>query len=101
MADMDDWVRELWLEVRPGAVERIDRIAGALRMAEAGSLRDDDREDALAVAHQLAGSLGSYGFHDAAVAAGEAERLLGEAPVDLDALGDAVARLSAVLDDDR
>lgn len=90
---MDDWIEELWDEQRPSAVAKVARIAAVVPDATAGTLDDERREEATAVAHQLAGSLGTYGRHDAAQAASDAERLLKAPPVDADALAGAVKRM--------
>ena len=70
-----DFVRELWLKVRPHAVDQADRA----RRAAAAWSADGDRaawEDPGRRAHQLAGSLGSFGQRDAATAAQELDVLL-------------------------
>lgn len=96
---MDDWVEELWLEQRHVAAEKIARIAAVVSRARAGTLEEPARQEAAAVAHQLAGSLGTYGRADAADAASIAERALTASPVDGDALASAVERMEADVTD--
>ena len=96
---MDDWIEELWLEQRASAAAKVECIAAVVPAARAGTLDDPSCEEVAAVAHQLAGSLGTYGRHDAAEAAADAERLLRDRPVDAEALAVAVARMEAVVVD--
>lgn len=68
----DRWLRELWDEVRPVARAKVEALGEAI----AGG----DQTTATRLAHDLAGSLGSYGHGDASAAAAELERSLLEAP---------------------
>jgi HPt (histidine-containing phosphotransfer) domain-containing protein len=77
----DDWIADLWEQVRPSAAAKVAVIASAAAAAGSGPLDEAARAEAWQEAHRLAGSLGSYGHHDAASAAGELERLLADGPV--------------------
>lgn len=68
MAD-EDWVAELWEEVRPAAAARVETLSSLVASG-------DDATEAVRLAHSLAGSFGSYGHHDGSLAASELERLL-------------------------
>ena len=92
-----DFVRELWLEVRSNAVEQAHR---AYRSAQAWALDGDPAAWGALVddAHQLAGSLGSFGQWEAASAAAALDgRLHGESPDPL-AVVEAAALLCDVLE---
>ncbi len=95
----EDWIAVLWQEVRPSAAAKVAVIARAAAAAQSGPLDDPVRTDAWQEAHRLAGSLGSYGHHDAADAAGELERLLDGpvTPAAADRLAALVSRLEAVV----
>ena len=71
-----DWIADLWQQVRPNAAAKVAVIARAAAAARNGPLDEEARAAAWQEAHRLAGSLGSYGHHDAASAATELERLL-------------------------
>lgn len=69
-------IRELWLRYRPVAIERLDVVGLALGQLAEGRLQPADRDEARSAAHKLLGILGTYGFADASVVAGEAEAML-------------------------
>lgn len=92
-----DFVRELWLEVRSNAVEQAHR---ACRSAEAWALDGNGTAwDALVDdAHQLAGSLGSFGQWEAAAAAAALDGLLHEDSPDPTAVVEAAVLVRDALD---
>ena len=69
-------VRQLWLKNRPVTLERLAVVRAAVDQLAAGTLEPATRDEAVVEAHKLRGILGTYGFADASVAAGEAEDLL-------------------------
>lgn len=68
----DAWVRNRGRadELSAALAPRADAVSGAARLS------DDVRERALALAHQLHGSAGTFGYPKAAEAAARIERLL-------------------------
>ncbi len=86
-------VRDMWSRLRPRVLTRLDDLDAVQRRAEAGQLTTQEREGALVEAHRLAGSLGTYGFHDASEAARRAEQVLEHDPLDVAALGRVLAQL--------
>lgn len=99
VTDPSEVMRTLWLRNRDVTVGRIDRVATALTQLAGGTLADQDREEARADAHRLRGILGTYGFSEGSVLAGEAEDLLaGEAEgTDAAALGARIDAYAATL----
>lgn len=91
---MSDPVAELWERFRPLVRERIDLIE-----AYAGGSPEVTREDAARAAHNLAGSLGSYGRAEGSRVARRIDQAFltgeGDAPADLVPL---VAELRSVVD---
>lgn len=91
---MSDPVAELWERFRPLVRERIDLLD-----AFAGGNPDVAREDAARAAHNLAGSLGSYGRTEGSQVARRIDQAFlsgeGDAPADLVPL---VAELRSVVD---
>ncbi|MDW5595584.1 response regulator [Conexibacter stalactiti] len=63
---------ELWEELRPAVLVQVAAVRAAVAALHAGPLPAEAREQARTDAHQLAGSLGSFGFD----AAGRAARTL-------------------------
>jgi HPt (histidine-containing phosphotransfer) domain-containing protein len=71
-------LRQVWLRNRPTTMERIEVVGSALGALANGDLDDARRDAALSEAHKLRGILGTYGFAEGSVLAGEAEDLLGD-----------------------
>ena len=63
-------------------VDRADRLAQALVEVAAGARDQATRQQAAAIAHQLVGSAGTFGFSGASQLAGEIERYFVEADLD-------------------
>ena len=97
---VEGWVADLWTKLKPKARAQVRVIAGALSASRSGGLTHESRRAAWWEAHRLAGSLGSYGFADAARAAEELEVLLdGEAEIPLEPAVRLLVRLNAVVSD--
>jgi HPt (histidine-containing phosphotransfer) domain-containing protein len=87
-------IQRIWELSRPTVLDRIQVLANAERLASTGVLSDAERQEAEREAHKLAGSLGTFGFHDASLAANELEQLLSanHAPAEWAALIDRIRR---------
>ncbi len=77
---VDQLIREMWLRNRPVALARAAVVQAALERAVAGDLPPAERDDARSEAHRLRGILGTYGFPEGSVLAGEAEEALAVGP---------------------
>lgn len=89
---------EVWPIVRDSVCGKVERIGEVVTSMEAGSSTPAERADARVLAHQLAGSLGTFGFQDASVAARDLETVL-DAPTPVATLAvDALARVRDALD---
>lgn len=85
MDRVEEWVTELWRAVRPEAKAKVAIIGSAMGSLRDGALLAQQRTAAWREAHQLAGSLGSYGFMDASDAAADLEQILaGDAEIPLE-----------------
>lgn len=69
-------LRQVWLRNRTTTMERLEVVGSALESLAAGDLDSARRDAALSEAHKLRGILGTYGFAEGSVLAGEAEGLL-------------------------
>ncbi|MDO8185026.1 Hpt domain-containing protein, partial [Conexibacter sp. CPCC 205706] len=69
-----DELVELWAELRPELLRQVATLRELVTAFSEGAVDDETREQARSLAHQLAGSLGSFGF-DAAGAAARALEL--------------------------
>lgn len=69
-------MRRLWAQHNPRMCERIAALEAAATALENGGLSQEDRTQASAAAHQLAGSLGTFGLHQGTLLAREAVSLL-------------------------
>jgi len=87
-------IRTLWLRNRGLTMERFALVQAAVDQFAAGSLEAEAREKARSEAHKLRGILGTYGFAEGSVVAGEAEDLLGH-DIDPGGAADLGARLAA------
>lgn len=64
MSDLDAALAAIWERSTPlirGRLETVERAAAAL---QAGAIDDETRGEGLRAAHQLAGSLGTFGLAD-------------------------------------
>ena len=87
-----DALAAIWAQHRDTMYARVDMIAAALLD---GSKRPAARE----AAHQLAGTVGSFGFPRASDVARALEQMLAEGAADLGRMGELVGELRADLDD--
>ncbi|HST39888.1 MAG TPA: Hpt domain-containing protein, partial [Conexibacter sp.] len=71
---------ELWEELRPAVLVQVAALGAAIAALHGGPLPAEAREQARTEAHQLAGSLGSFGFDAAGRAARTLELRLQAAP---------------------
>jgi HPt (histidine-containing phosphotransfer) domain-containing protein len=94
----DEWLRDLWGQVRPAAAAKVEALAVAIGQRASGEDPGDDRPGSpRRLAHDLAGSLGTYGHLDASAAASELERALIEGTLEPGpALDDLLERLRSV-----
>jgi DNA-binding response OmpR family regulator len=86
MDQAEEWdgeLAQLWRQSQPLLRERVAVLEEAAVALLEGSLDIGRRRDAQREAHKLAGSLGSFGFHEGSRLAGELESLFqGERPID-------------------
>jgi HPt (histidine-containing phosphotransfer) domain-containing protein len=87
-----DLVRMVWLRNRSTTMERLAVVESALDALAAGELDAEGRAEAKSEAHKLRGILGTYGFAEGSVLAGEAEDLL-EGTAGEGAAGELASRL--------
>jgi diguanylate cyclase (GGDEF)-like protein len=73
-------VRELWEQARPVALERLNVVDDAVAAVMAGTLDDELRDQAMRVAHKLAGSLGTFGLREATDRAAALETAFAQTP---------------------
>lgn len=79
MSDTQHLIARLWARFQPLAVERVAVIA-AYVPGEAGGATEAEHAAARQAAHDLVGSLGSYGRPRGSELAGRLEGLLGDGP---------------------
>ena len=78
MTDLEAALARIWDRSRPLTRQRLERIEGAVGALERGRCADPSVEDAQHAAHQLAGSLGTFGLHDGTLLARQIEAELKE-----------------------
>lgn len=78
MTDPKDVLRQLWLRNRDLTISRLEHVREALDRLARGELSETDREKARGEAHRLRGILGTYGFPEGSVLAGDAEDVLAD-----------------------
>ena len=76
----DAFLTRLWLRNTPILLERLDLLDSAAAAASTETLDDTLRAAALAQAHNLAGSLGMFGYPKGTLIAREIEELLNTSP---------------------
>jgi HPt (histidine-containing phosphotransfer) domain-containing protein len=92
MSSLDAAIAAIWERSKPVVAERLDLLTRA-----AEDPGDPARRDAgIRAAHQLAGSLGTFGLHDAGEVARAVEHEL-EGPADAARLADLSSRLRVLL----
>ncbi|MHA7155743.1 response regulator [Arthrobacter sp. TMN-50] len=78
-------IRAIWNNNREEALSRVALIEDAVAALIEDRLGADERREAERAAHKLAGSSGTFGFHQASEAARQLEHILkGAAPIPLD-----------------
>ena len=90
MSDLEAKLAAIWERSRPTIRERLEAVERAAAAQDAGTLDEGTREDGLRAAHQLAGSLGTFGL-------GEGSDLARRLEDRLDAGGPGATALSARL----
>jgi HPt (histidine-containing phosphotransfer) domain-containing protein len=90
---MAEALDRLWAKFLPQMMERVAILEAASVALAAGRLSIDQRSDANAAAHKLAGVLGTFGFTKGTVLAREAEILYSGGP---DTDPEAAARLAEI-----
>ncbi|MDQ1288274.1 MAG: hypothetical protein QG622_1839 [Actinomycetota bacterium] len=89
----------LWVENRPAIEQQLLRIEAAAGAALRDALTPSQQQEGRVAAHQLAGSLGSFGFHEGTRVARQLEALLRQAVPEARALSEgAVALRELVLE---
>jgi HPt (histidine-containing phosphotransfer) domain-containing protein len=95
--ELDDKLREAWLRHRDEIGARLDVLDRAASALAAGELDDEARDQARQTAHQLAGTVGTFGYARASELAREVESELATKGTDPAALARLVASLRAEL----
>jgi HPt (histidine-containing phosphotransfer) domain-containing protein len=90
MSSLDDALAAIWDRSKPLIEERLATVRAAAAAVAAGTLDEPTRREGLRAAHQLAGSLGTFGIPEGSDAARELE---GQLDGDPD-----VARVTALSD---
>ena len=89
---LDAALQAIFARSAPVLRERVERVEAAAAALREGALDDERREDALRAAHQLAGSLGTFGLDEGTRVARAVEDELDGTP-DADRVGELSARL--------
>jgi len=88
----------LWESNLPVLRDRFAQLELAVAAARTGTMSQPQREEAIATAHKLAGSLGMFGYPEGTEFARRIEeRLEASGPVDALRLGEDVAAMQAAL----
>jgi HPt (histidine-containing phosphotransfer) domain-containing protein len=95
MAALDGELARLWATHRTEVDERLATIDAAVARGDDGTLDERSRATATRAAHQLAGTVGTFGFAAASEHAAEVEQRLAEGPGEID--GPAIAALMTAL----
>jgi HPt (histidine-containing phosphotransfer) domain-containing protein len=74
--EIDDLLLRLWQKNLPTIRQRLDLLDQLGSAAASGKLEEPARVEALRVAHNLAGSLGMYGYQQGTEVASKMERIL-------------------------
>jgi HPt (histidine-containing phosphotransfer) domain-containing protein len=75
-ASMADGLARLWIKFQPEIEKRMALIETAVSALDSQTLTPQEREEAHAAAHKLAGILGTFGLHRGTDLARQAELLL-------------------------
>jgi chemotaxis protein histidine kinase CheA len=95
MTALDGELARLWATHRAEVDERLTTIDAAVAQCHDGALDDESRATATRAAHQLAGTVGTFGFAAASEHAAAVERHLAGPPGEID--GPALAALMTAL----
>ena|SRR5438105_12039852 len=87
----------LWIKIRPIVEERIKTLDRAAAAAAHGSLTNELRAEGRSSAHNLAGSLGMYGYDEGTRLARELEQLLDSGSSDAARIRGLIAELRAAV----
>lgn len=90
-------LKALWEKNLPVLRERVGVLERAAEASAAGTLSEELRVEAHAVAHKLAGSLGMFGYPEGTLIAREIEGGLGEVGMGRERLGELVGSLHRTL----
>ena len=74
--EIDNLLLQLWQKNLPTIRQRLDLLDQLGSAAASGELEEPARVEALRVAHNLAGSLGMYGYQQGTEVASKMERIL-------------------------
>lgn len=97
MSDLNAALAAIWERSRPLVRERLETVEAAAAAVRTGTLDADARHEGVRAAHQLAGSLGTFGLAEGTELARELEgEFAGNA--DADRVADLSARLRALLE---
>jgi hypothetical protein len=90
----------LWIRFLPEIMERVAIMEAAAAAMVSGTITKSERENAVAAAHKLAGTLGTFKLMDGTVLARDLEACFnpGDAPIDGQYAASLVAKLRAVID---
>jgi HPt (histidine-containing phosphotransfer) domain-containing protein len=75
-AEINDVLTQLWKKNLPTIRQRLDLLDQFGSAAVSGTLEEQTRTEALRIAHNLAGSLGMYGYQQGTEVAAKMERIL-------------------------
>ena len=96
MNDLEDAIARIWDRSKPLTRERLAKIDAAVALIERGRSDPGVLDEAIGAAHQLAGSLGTFGLQDGTLLARQIESELREGR-DPRCLGELSGRLRALL----
>jgi diguanylate cyclase (GGDEF)-like protein len=97
---LESALAHLWRRHRQISLDRISLIESTTADVLRSVVDDDATSQAASAAHKLAGSLGTFGFHEGSRAALEAEHLLRESVIDGRLLSEAVVALRGSVKDE-
>jgi HPt (histidine-containing phosphotransfer) domain-containing protein len=96
--DLSDVIAQLWNGFRGVARSRVDLLETYEAALRAGSPDEELSQSAVAAAHKLAGSLGSYGRPGSDAAAALERLLRTQPPPDVEQVAELVRRLRTAVD---
>jgi HPt (histidine-containing phosphotransfer) domain-containing protein len=73
MSSLDDALAAIWERSRPFITERLETIEATAAALASGTLGEDARREGVRAAHQLTGSLGTFGIPEGSDIARELE----------------------------